>query len=90
MWAHLQPKTAKEFLGNAYLNRLRLNDWRAIFNEAWPGCTVRTEASSRIGTEVAAQGRLEQGVITGYTLEELVTHTVLAFWQKPSPHHSFN
>ena len=84
MWAHLRPSVATDFRGNSFLNRLRLDEWRQAFSQAWPGCTIETAISSRPSIEASAQAMLQSGAISGYSLEELVTHTVLAYWKKPS------
>lgn len=83
LWAHLRPEMAEDFRGNAFLNKLRLDDWRKVLSSAWPGCTIKTESSSREGILESAQMMVESGVIFGYTIEELTTHTVLSFWRKP-------
>jgi SAM-dependent methyltransferase len=83
LWAHLRPATGGDFRGNSYLNKLRLDDWRGVLSASWPGCTIETERSSRAGIVEAAKAMIGSGAISGYRLDELTTHTVLAFWQKP-------
>jgi SAM-dependent methyltransferase len=83
MWAHLRPSVATDFKGNSFLNRLRLDAWRQVLSQAWPGCTIETAMSSRPSIEASAQAMLQSGAVSGYSLEELITHTVLAYWKKP-------
>ena len=84
MWAHLRPSMAGDFRGNSFLNQVRLDEWRSIFAESWRGCAVETEKSSREGVEPSARKAVASGSISGYSFEELTTHTVLAYWKKPS------
>lgn len=83
LWGHLRSSTAEDFRGNSFLNKMRLDSWRALLRRSWPGCTIECEKSSRCGIEQSAQKMISSGSISGYTLEELTTHTILAFWQKP-------
>jgi len=83
LWAHLRPETAKDFEGNSFLNKLRLERWRAVLSDAWPGCAIETEVSSRPGIMESARAMIGTGQIAGYSMEELTTHTVLVYWRKP-------
>jgi len=83
LWAHLRPTMAADFRGNSFLNRLRLDEWRAVLTSSWPGCTIETEKSSRAGIADSAKAMIDSGAISGFRSEELTTHTVLAFWRKP-------
>jgi SAM-dependent methyltransferase len=83
LWAHLRPTMAADFRGNSFLNRLRLDEWRAVLSSSWPGCTIETEPSSRAGIAESAKAMIDSGAVSGYRAEELTTHTVLAFWRKP-------
>jgi SAM-dependent methyltransferase len=83
MWAHLRRGMEADFKGNSFLNKMRLDAWRAALSEQWPGCTIETQISSRLGVQKAAHTMVDSGVISGYSIEELTTHTVLAYWQKP-------
>jgi SAM-dependent methyltransferase len=83
LWAHLRSPMAANFEGNSFLNKMRLNGWREALFSSWPGCTVETEKSSRAGIEESAKAMIDSGSISDHGLEELTTHTVLAFWQKP-------
>jgi SAM-dependent methyltransferase len=84
LWAHLRSPMAADFRGNCFLNKLRLGDWRTLFFSSWPGCTIETEKSSRTGIEESAKAMIDSGALSDYGIGELTTHTVLAFWQKPS------
>lgn len=84
LWAHLRPPIAADFRGNSFLNKLRLDEWRAMFSSSWAGCTIETEKSSRAGIVESANAMIESGAISDYSIDELATHTVRAFWRKPS------
>lgn len=83
-WPHLRPEFRDQVASNAFLNRLRLDEWRRLFTEAWPGTQVETGLSSRIEIAEEAKTLLQRAEITGYSLEELVAHDVRVFWQKSS------
>ena len=84
LWGHLRSSMAANFRGNSFLNRLKLDSWRALLSSVWPGCKIETERSSRAGIVESAKAMIDSGSISDYGIEELMTHTVLAFWQKPS------
>ena len=90
LWAHLRPATGESFEGNRFLNKMRLDQWRTVLFDAWPGCTIETELSSRPGIEDSARAMISSGEIAGYSLEELTTHTVLVYWRKPAGNESAN
>lgn len=83
LWAHLRPTLAADFSGNSFLNKLRIDDWRAVLSSSWANCTIKTEKSSRAGIIESAKEMIDSGAISNYSIDELTTHTVLAFWQKP-------
>jgi SAM-dependent methyltransferase len=79
-WAHLRsPDGAKDM---ALLNRLRLQEWNALFHELLPGCLVRATRSDEriraIGEEFQTRGELKE-----YSIEELTSHALDVLWRKP-------
>lgn len=82
-WAHLRPQHRERVLESAYLNRLRLPAWRALFDDVIPGAQVqgRQADAERVRTE--AQELRRAGELTEYSVEELCTTKVAVLWSKP-------
>ncbi len=83
LWAHLRPDKSHEVRQTAYLNRLRLPEWRSIFAETIPGFELLLKAPERDWLEPEASKLQAQGELKSYDLEELVTAKVMVLWQKP-------
>lgn len=82
-WAHLRPQHAGKVRSNAYLNEVRLADWRRLFLEKLPGVHLLTEADTKPGiADELARLRLA-GELGGFTDEELLTVEVVAVWKRP-------
>jgi SAM-dependent methyltransferase len=81
-WAHLRPQFAKDVQPNAFLNRLRIDDWRELFRTRMPGAHLIFNRTDRPGIEQDARALLDAGELNGYSLEELVTHEVVILWKK--------
>lgn len=83
LWAHLRPGHEHEVESSAWLNKLRLADWRRIFEEHCPGHTEYQhrydEASLR--ARVPDQIRAE---LAAYSDEELYTVDLFFRWRKPA------
>ena len=82
LWAHLRPQHLKKVQGNAYLNKIRLADWRNLFLSKVPDVVLRTvgdENQSR-STELARLKRL--GELADFTDEELLTVELVAMWKR--------
>jgi SAM-dependent methyltransferase len=82
-WAHLRPQFAERVAANAYLNRLRLNEWCALFRAKMPGAEIIPNPSPREEVEEDAKFLLDRGELPGYSLEELLVHDLNVFWRKP-------
>jgi SAM-dependent methyltransferase len=82
LWGHLRPSRAHEVEPSAWLNELRLRDWRAAFGELCPGFT---EYQERFGEpELRAKMTPElREELADYDDEELYTIDVFYRWQKP-------
>jgi SAM-dependent methyltransferase len=82
-WSHLRPQHADKVRGNAYLNKIRLEDWRSLFRSKTPDVKLRSvmdESQARAAELV----RLKQaGELTEFTDEELLTVELVAMWQRP-------
>ena len=83
LWRHLRPQHAHELTSNAYLNKLRLPEWRRLFNAGMPGAEIILNPSKRAGTAEDARRLIASGELADYDLEELATHNVWALWRKP-------
>lgn len=83
LWAHLRPEHAAAVEESAYLNRMRLDQWRELFESRLPDhrMLLRQPEASWLGPEVhALQGK---GELKGFMLEELLTSKVVVLWRKP-------
>lgn len=83
-WPHLRSPYADRVIPNAYLNRIRLDAWRKLFEAKMPGAEFILNRSSRSGAAQDAQTLINQGDLAGYSLEELLVHDVTILWRKPS------
>ncbi len=84
LWAHLRPDKSQEVRQTAYLNRLRLPEWRSMFDERLPGCELVLKAPEREWLEPEALKLQAEGELQDYGLEELLTAKVMVVWQKPT------
>ena len=83
LWAHLREQHQAAVRPSAYLNRLRLGDWRKIFELHMPSCDFILRAPERESLEPEARRLQAAGELTDYSLEELLTTKVAVMWQKP-------
>jgi SAM-dependent methyltransferase len=84
-WSHLRPEFEHLIQPNAYLNRVRLHEWKRLFEERMPGVTLvfdchEQENSARLTKELAALRR--QGELPDYSDEELLAVNMIAIWRK--------
>ena len=68
---------------SAYLNRLRLQEWRALFDELIPGAQIRRKQSNADLVRTQAENLRREGELLDYELEELCTTKVIVLWRKP-------
>jgi SAM-dependent methyltransferase len=82
-WAHLRPQYRELVSESAFLNGLRLPEWREHFDRIIPGASVQPRQVE--GSQVRAEAeRLQQeGELVDYDMEELCTTKVVVVWQKP-------
>ena len=81
-WPHLRPTTQGGVVANAFLNRLRLQQWREIINAALPGADIILRQNHRAGAVTEARDLKASGELADYSLQELLTDEVLVVWQK--------
>jgi SAM-dependent methyltransferase len=83
-WAHLRPAHQQSVSASAYLNGIRVAEWRKIIEKEQPGSHV--ELSTR-PDEAALRQELAKlrsaGELGEYSDEELVCERLLAVWKKP-------
>ncbi|HVT91023.1 MAG TPA: class I SAM-dependent methyltransferase [Tepidisphaeraceae bacterium] len=83
-WAHLRPAMQNSVQTYVVLNRLRLGEWRTLFETELPGTsfdliTLETDQHVR-----DALPRLRtMGELKEFTDEELLTDRIIAVWKKP-------
>jgi SAM-dependent methyltransferase len=81
-WSHLRPQHIGKVRSNAYLNKLRLADWRDLFCSL-PNVWLRTieDDLPDLRSELARLRRA--GELRDYPEEELLTREVVAVWKRP-------
>jgi SAM-dependent methyltransferase len=83
LFAHLRPGHEHEVQPSAWLNKLRLADWRRIYDEHCPG---HTEYQHRYGEE-ELRARMTPEIraeLSDYSDEELYSVDVFFRWRKPA------
>lgn len=83
LWAHLRPAHRGEVAPSAYLNEVRLPEWRSLFDRHLPGARVVLGQYEREQLELQARGLQAAGELAGYGLDELLTADVTVVWRKP-------
>ena len=83
-WPHLRPQLQKTLDNqNVYLNKLRLHEWRALFDAKLPDAQYITTRGDE--SAVKAAGSLHaQGELLDYSIEELTTVDIAVLWRKPA------
>jgi SAM-dependent methyltransferase len=81
LWSHLRERYAHLVRPNAYLNRLRIDEWRACFEREWPGVEIQVHLNEELRPEL---DRLRgSGELGAYRDEELLVTDLVAIWRKP-------
>ena len=84
LWAHLRDSARDSVQQGAYVNDLRVGDWRALFSGVWPGCHIDTSSLEEDNRFVAELARARQaGELEGYPDDELLTDRVRVLWIRP-------
>jgi SAM-dependent methyltransferase len=83
LWLHLRPHLQDKInKPNAFVNRLRLADWRKLFGKAMPGAKyILVPAANEVFE--AARELQRQGELLEYSIEELAAGELVILWQKP-------
>lgn len=83
LWAHLRPQHSHGVVESAYLNRLRLPEWRAVFDRVIPGAELQGRQADPERVRAEAEALRRAGELADYSLEELCTTKVAVLWSKP-------
>jgi SAM-dependent methyltransferase len=83
-WAHLRPALNQDLGTTAVLNRLRLSEWKALFQSICPGYLLEIRKSSHPRAQELADMYVASGELAGYTCEELTAHELVFTWKKSS------
>jgi SAM-dependent methyltransferase len=83
LWAHLRPRHRHEVSESAYLNRLRLADWRLLFERVVPGAELNGRQADVERVRSQAEELQRAGELIEYDVEELCTTKVAVLWSKP-------
>ncbi|MBN2311617.1 MAG: class I SAM-dependent methyltransferase [Candidatus Hydrogenedentes bacterium] len=82
LWSHLRPEHAGKVRPNSYLNKLRLDEWRAVFREKAPSVRFRLHQYDRDALAGSLAELRRQGELAEYTDEELLTVDLAALWRR--------
>jgi SAM-dependent methyltransferase len=82
-WAHLRPRHEHKVRPNAYLNKIRLEEWRHLFAAHLPGCTFASMQYGKDQARPALREIRDGGELSDYSDEELLTVEFAAVWKKP-------
>lgn len=80
-WPHLRPAHRESVRPNCYVNEVRLDTWKQLFQETMPGVRFIHERQEELLPhlrELKAQGELAD-----YADDELLTVCLVGLWQKP-------
>jgi SAM-dependent methyltransferase len=81
-WCHLRPQLAHLVKSNAYLNRLRISQWKTIIEQEQPGAEiVNIKSDPRL---VSILFKLQaDGELHDFSADELTTVALTVAWRKP-------
>jgi SAM-dependent methyltransferase len=83
LWAHLREAEEHKVVQNTYLNRLKLSEWRTIFEDAMPGAQIEAMKDDTNPEHIAELAQIRSnGELTEYSDEELLTVTLKTVWRR--------
>jgi SAM-dependent methyltransferase len=82
-WSHLRAEHQHTVRPNSYLNKLRLAEWRQVFESTLPGSQVVALCDAQDVERQELRKLRSLGELPTYSDEELLTVTVEATWEKP-------
>jgi ubiquinone/menaquinone biosynthesis C-methylase UbiE len=84
-WSHLRPALEDKVSQNAFLNKIRVAEWKELICERMPGVDFVFDSHENT-TEETLRHALEeirkQGELADYSEEELLTVNLVAMWRK--------
>lgn len=83
LWAHLRPGHDHLVRPSAYVNGIRLPEWRTLLEGRMDGYAMELVQPERARLEPEARSLQAGGELGGYDIDELVTSKVRVFWKKP-------
>jgi SAM-dependent methyltransferase len=83
-WAHLRPPHRELIHPSAYVNELRLGQWRGLFSDRMPGALLECRRPAGVELERELSRLREQGELADYSDEELLNGRLAAVWRKPA------
>jgi SAM-dependent methyltransferase len=82
-WAHLIPDLAATVQQGAFVNTLRLSEWKALFADRCPGVRFDTTPIAPAEIHDHLPRHRAQGWLAGFSDEELLTDDLVVAWRKP-------
>ncbi len=83
-WAHLRPHHEHTILPAAYLNKIRLDDWKEMFSRNWPGVVFEPPPAPTDELRTELERVRAAGELAGYSDDELLTTGLNVWWRKPA------
>lgn len=81
-WAHLRPEHQHAVAGNAWLNKLRLHEWKSLVgSHLHEPFIVLNQPHAGTLKGIAEQLR-QEGSLLDFSIEELITHELQVSWRK--------
>ena len=84
-WAHLRPEHAQKVRPNAFLNKIRLDEWEKIFSGECPGVFFEYLQYNREFFAGKLKEIRKNGELAGYTDDELLTVDLAVIFRKGNP-----
>jgi len=82
-WAHLLEGERATVQQGAFVNTLRIADWRSLFARHFPGYECRLESLDGERFTLALRELRSRGLLQEYSDEELLTDDLICAWRKP-------
>jgi len=81
-WAHLRRQYQDSVQESAYVNKLRLDSWDAIFADAMPGSRLVVDRSPDPERRALVQSLIDSGELGEFTPDELLATRARVFWHR--------
>ena len=82
-WCHLRPQFAQLVATNAYLNRMRISEWKTVIQQEYPGAEISEIKSTHPRLLSELRSLRMAGELQGFSDEELLTVALTVAWRKP-------